>query len=192
MTAPTVVRNLLSDSAFESLRDWVLDSARHGGTWDQEFQRTTVHQTKTLRALHDALVPFASGVFGVPLKPSYTFVSNYVDGGRCPLHLDRPQCFRTIDLLVAADDPEPWPLRVGEPWTEEQFANYNGSRNFGIVEPDAEPDLDVIWHDLLLHPNDAACYSGTHSWHYRPTASNGRVDLIFFHFVAEDFDGSLN
>ena len=192
MAAPIAIRNLLSDSAFDSLQQWVVDSARHSGTWDQEFQRTYHHQHKTLNSLHDSLVPFASELFGTPLKASYSYVSNYVDGGRCPLHLDRPQCFRTIDLLVASDAPEPWPLRVADPWTDEQFSNYNGSRHFGIVEPGAEPDLDVTWHDILLNPNDAACYSGTHSWHYRPTPSNERVDLIFFHFVQEDFDGPLN
>lgn len=192
MAAPLVVRNLLSDTAFDALQQWVVDSARHGGIWDNEFQRTTLHQTKTLRFLHDELTPFASDLFGISLKPSYTFVSNYVNGGRCPLHLDRPQCFRTIDLLVASDDAEPWPLRIAEPWTDKQFDDYNGSRNFGIVEPGATPDLDAIWHDILLNPNDAACYSGTHSWHYRPVPSTGRVDLIFFHFVAEDFDGPLN
>ena len=192
MSAPTVIRNLLSDSAFRSLQDWVVHSARHGGGWDDEFQRTHLHQSNVLRGLHDSLTPFASEVFDVPLKASYTFVSNYVDGGRCPLHVDRPQCFRTIDLLVAADDPEPWPLRIAEPWTDEQWDNYDGERHHGIIEPGTEPDLDVVWHNVLLHPNDAACYSGTHSWHYRPTASTGRADLIFFHFVPEDFDGPLN
>lgn len=192
MPAPIVVRNLLSDSSFNSLRQWVLNSARHGGSFDEEFHRTHVHQNIVLRGLHDSLAPFASQVFGVALKPSYTFVSNYLDGGRCPLHVDRPQCFRTIDLLIAADDPEPWTLRIAEPWTDDEWGAYEGDRYLGVVDPETEPDLEVVWHDVLLNPNDAACYSGTHSWHYRPKPSSGRVDLIFFHFVSEDFDGPLD
>lgn len=192
MPAPTVIRNLLSDSAFEAIQHWVIDSVRHGGSWDEMFHRTHLHQSNVLRGLHDSLAPVASEVFGIALKPSYTFVSNYLDGGRCPLHLDRPQCFRTIDYLVAADSPEPWPIRIAEPWTDQQVEDYEGERHLGIIKPDTEPDLDVVWHDILLNPNDAACYSGTHSWHYRPVPSTGRVDLIFFHFVSEDFDGPLD
>jgi hypothetical protein len=191
MSAPTVIRNLLSDSAFESIQHWVVNSARHSGAWDEEYQRTTMHEARTLFDVHSGLTQFASEVFGVALKPSYVFMSNYIDGGRCPLHVDRPQCFRTIDYLVAADDPEPWPIRIAEPWTDQQFEGYEGPLSIGLIEPDTEPDLDVTWHEVLLNPNDAACYSGTHSWHYRPTPSKGRADLIFFHFVPEDFDGPL-
>jgi len=192
MTAPLVVRNLLSDSAFTELRQFVVHSVRYGGQFDETFQRTYQHQNTALNGIHDGLTPFASELFGVSLKPSYSFVSNYLNGGRCPLHVDRPQCFRTIDYLVAADDPEPWPLRIAEPWTDEQWDEYEGPRHIGDIEPGTEPDLDAVWHDVLLKPNDAACYSGTHSWHYRPTLSNGRADLIFFHFVSEDFDGPLD
>lgn len=192
MTAPLVVRNLLSDSAFAELQQFVIHSARHLGEFDETFHRTAQHQNPALNDIHDGLVPFASELFGVPLKASYSFISNYLDGGRCPLHIDRPQCFRTIDYLVASDNPEPWPLRIAEPWTDKQWDAYDGPPHIGVIEPGTEPDLDVVWHDVLLNPNDAACYSGTHSWHYRPAPSNGRVDLIFFHFVPEDFDGPLN
>ena len=192
MAAPLVVRNLLSDSAFTELQQFIIHSVRHGGKFDDTFHRTYQHQNTALSGIHDGLVPFASELFGVPLKASYSFISNYLNGGRCPLHIDRPQCFRTIDYLVAADDSEPWPLRIAEPWTDEQLDAYDGPRHIGVVEPGTEPDLDAVWHDVLLNPNDAACYSGTHSWHYRPAPSNGRVDLIFFHFVPEDFDGPLD
>ena len=48
------------------------------------------------------------------------------------------------------------------------------------------------WHEVLLEPNDAVLYSGTHSWHYRPTTLAGSADLVFFHFVKESFDGPLD
>jgi hypothetical protein len=48
------------------------------------------------------------------------------------------------------------------------------------------------WTTVNLMPNDAVCYSGTHSWHYRSQRLNGTADLVFFHFVPVDFAGSLN
>jgi len=192
MAPPIVVRNLLSDNAFSELQQFIVHTVRHAGEFDETFHRTVQHQNTALNGVHDGLAPFASELFGIALKPSYSFISNYLDGGRCPLHADRPQCFRTIDYLVASDNPEPWPLRIAEPWTDEQWDAYDGERKLGIVKPGTEPNLNAVWHDVYLNPNDAACYSGTHSWHYRPTVAKGRVDLIFFHFVSEDFDGPLN
>lgn len=186
-----IIRGLLSETSFYDLKNYVQHSCRHSGTYDSDFHRVYTHESPVLYNLHAELAPYASALFDLPLKPSYSFISNYLDGGKCPLHVDRPQCLRTIDLLVSSDNPEPWLLRIADPWTDEQFEEYDGPRGLGVVESGKEPDLDVIWHDVLLDPNDAVCYSGTHSWHYRPEPSNGRVDLIFFHFVHEDFDGPL-
>ena len=48
------------------------------------------------------------------------------------------------------------------------------------------------WSTALLEENDAVLYSGTHSWHYRSERLQGTADLVFFHFVPEDFDGPLD
>jgi hypothetical protein len=65
---------------------------------------------------------------------------------------------------------------------------------------DGHPEGDAIqaridqenWHTVLLNPNDAVCYSGTHSWHYRSERLKGKADLVFFHFVPVAFDGPLS
>jgi len=103
MSDVTVVRGLLSDDDFAALRGFVVDSLRHIGSYDGAFNRTTIHNAPALLDLHKRLTPFASELFKVDLQPSYLFVSNYFDEGVCGLHYDRPQCFRTIDLLVNQD-----------------------------------------------------------------------------------------
>jgi hypothetical protein len=195
MADVTVVRGLLSDEDFEVLRGFVVDTLRHIGSYDKAFNRTTVHNTPALLDLHKSLTRFASELFKVALKPSYLFVSNYLDEGVCGLHYDRPQCFRTIDLLVNQDSEKPWPLAISDAWTDEQFKQFAESIDPADADRDVEPrDLgdSVVWNEALLYPNDAACYSGTHSWHFRPVPSTGRADLVFFHFVPEDFDGPLD
>lgn len=188
-----VVHELLDEATFSEVADHTVNVARNIiNGYDDEFQRTYLHNYPPFIDLHYALSDFASDLFGMKLKPSYLFVSNYHEGGVCPLHLDRPQCFRTIDLCVSDENDEPWPLKIADPWTDDQVKDCEGELHLGVIEPDTEPNLDVVWNTVLLRPNDAACYSGTHQWHYRPIATAKRADLIFFHFVPEDFNGPLN
>lgn len=159
---------------------------------DPEFNRTFAHKPPFLVQVHRALTPFASQLFGEPLKPSYSLLSMYRDQGRCPLHIDRDQCYRTIDYLIEQDDPEPWPIHIGEAISDEerrtqQEAGMPQTQDQIIARIGAE-----TWDTALLEPNDAACYSGTHQWHYRSLPSRGTVSLAFFHFVPEAFSGSLD
>jgi hypothetical protein len=141
--------------------------------------------------IHEQLVDLASECFQVKLKPSYSFLSMYEDKGRCPLHLDRPPCYRTIDYLINSDSKDGWPINISHPWSDDKVKSFLGKKS-GLSKE--EFDLRVeneIWESIILEENDAAGYSGTNSWHYRPTLSNGKSNLVFFHFVKEDYDGEL-
>lgn len=121
----------------------------------------------------------------------------YLPGGRVAMHSDRPPCYRTIDLMVQQDDDVPWPLWVAKPWTDEQWAEYDGplvsGEAFGGLPDGVNPErMSDDWDEIVLQPNQAYCYSGTHSWHLRPTTATSRTDLIFFHFVQEGYDGGLD
>jgi hypothetical protein len=194
MSDITIVKNLLDDEDFLLLQSFVLDSLRHIGEYDAQFNRSSVHESPALFDLHKRLTPFASDLFGVSLKPSYNYVSSYYDGGRCPLHFDRDQCFRTIDLLVYQENSDPWSLMISDAWRKEDWDKFRSNIDIDSVDNKLLDlsDVDANWNEVLLYPNDAACYSGTDSWHYRPEPSTGRADLIFFHFVEEDFDGQLS
>jgi len=183
-----VVKNLLSDNAFASLRDFVVYSARHQGEYDEMFHRTRMNSPAALRMLHVGLADFASKLTGNKLKPSYNLVSNYLPGGKCPLHVDRDECFYTIDLMIDKDAASSWPLMVGEYWSDGRWDEH-GYKDPDRYDENIQPDdLDVEWEQVELQPNEAACYSGTNSWHYRPGEAQTRTDLILFHFVKDDSD----
>jgi hypothetical protein len=60
---------------------------------------------------HDpSLIKIASDLAGIPLKPSYCFLSLYGEDGICPLHKDRPSCQFTLDLQVNSDGQ--WPIYI--------------------------------------------------------------------------------
>jgi hypothetical protein len=193
---PFVVKDLFSKNTFNQIRDLVVDYGRNiHGQFDPEFNRTSVHNFSPLVDVHFHLTEFASEIFKASLKPSYVFMSNYLDGGICPVHRDRPQCFRTIDLMVEQESDIPWEIRISDPLSDDQWENYKGLEFFNSdpLNPDrVENEFDITWNSFYLNPNQAVCYSGTHSWHYRPKPSSGRSDLIFFHFVEEGYSGDLD
>jgi len=141
--------------------------------------------------IHDQLTELASECFQVKLKPSYSFLSMYKDKGRCPLHLDRPPCYRTIDYLINTESESGWPINISHPWSDDKVKSFVGSKsNLSKAEFDLRVEAET-WESITVEENDAVGYSGTNSWHYRPTLSNGWSNLVFFHFVKEDYDGTL-
>ena len=185
-----IISEVFSPASFQKIYDLVVHQCRKITSYqDTDFQRTAVHNHPTLTSIHNQITPFACEIFGEEVKPSYVFASNYLQGGICPLHIDRPQCYRTIDLMVNQEQDEPWELMIAEPWTDEKLNNYIGS-TFLPIDTDLSQFSDN-WESVVLQPNQAVCYSGTHSWHLRPKVSSGRVDLVFFHFVPKDFVDDL-
>lgn len=163
------------------------------GLDEGEFIREYAHNVPFFVGIHKQLVSFASDIFGEQVMPSYCFLSMYKDNGICPLHIDRPQCRYTIDYLIRQDQPNPWPIHIGEPMTDEQRADLEAA-NEGHPATDEQIQARIEqehWRTVELHPNDAVCYSGTHSWHYRSDRLKGTADLVFFHFVPVTFDGPL-
>ena len=157
----------------------------------QRFKRRYALDLPFFSIIHEQLTEYACDIFGVEVKPSYSFLSMYEDGGQCPLHLDRPQCRYTIDYLIRQDSAEPWPINIGPQMTDEERDSTTLKRP--ISKEDIASVIDSTdWTTCMLKPNDATCYSGTNAWHYRPTRSVGTADLVFFHFVPKDFNGPLN
>jgi len=155
------------------------------------FGRKWTHNTPFFVDIHNQLSEYASDIFGEKVKPSYVFLSMYENDGRCPLHIDRPQCRYTIDYLIQQEQTEPWPICIGQQKTDKELKQVTENN------PSTDEEIrDVIanenWTTVNLNPNDAVCYSGTHAWHYRPEASRGTADLVFFHFVPWRYNGPLD
>jgi hypothetical protein len=107
------------------------------------------------------------------------------------LHVDRPQCYRTLDYLIRQSPKEAWPIYVGKEMTNQELENLE-ERHPETPESIEKVKLETEWEQVDLLPNDGVIYSGTHSWHYRDRLPKGTADLVFFHFVSEDFDGPLS
>lgn len=180
-----LIEHLNSDSVLACL-----SSDLGASTYRYSFSRSYAHNLKFLVETHRQLTDFACEVIGEKVKPSYAFLSIYNSKGKCPLHVDRPQCRWTIDYMIEQDVDEPWPIWISEPLTE-----HERRRDTYEIETEAQAEQVIAthhWASVTLEPNDAVIYSGTHQWHYRRPISGRSCSLAFFHFVPEDFDGPLN
>lgn len=159
------IQNAFSNQEHDLIKRYItkINSTDNYVGWDEKFNRYFVHNPKALQKYHILLEDLMSQHFGVKLKKSYCYLAMYGKDGRCHKHVDRVQCQYTFDYCVDFDVA--WPLFVEE----------NGET-----------------HKFALEKNSALIYRGTENYHWREDRKEGAFcNMIFFHFVPEDFEGAL-
>jgi hypothetical protein len=135
----------------------------------QSNRRYVAHNEPVARFFHHQIGKKLSVVAGLKLKPSYVYMASYLSGAELKKHTDREQCEYSVTLcLDFSPEPElttPWPIRLDTPT--------------GTV---------TVYQAL----GDGLAYRGTRLPHYRSKLGKGQTSTsIFFHYVSEDFAGSL-
>lgn len=136
----------------------------------QSPRRYVAYNDPVARFFHQQIAATLSALAGEPLKPSYVYIASYLSGAELKKHTDREQCEFSVTLcLDFSPEPEletPWPIHLD---------TCNGT---------------VTVHQAL---GDGLAYRGTRLPHYRSQLDEGHTSTsIFFHYVAEDFTGSLD
>jgi hypothetical protein len=188
---PFLIKNFLSDKVLRLFQTYIEQLKANGEILpqDHQFKRFTYHNDPKFQLFHHEFVaPMVMKLYSQSLRPSYNFLSCYIPGeGECPIHVDRPTCFVTVDICL--NQSKPWPLYV------------NSSRNFNNNGVDIFFERDVEERErikqgseeFLMEPGDALCYSGSNHAHWRkPIDQDNFCDLVFFHFVPENFEGDLD
>jgi hypothetical protein len=119
---------------------------------------------------HHYIAKAVSAVAGENVKPSYVYLASYLSGAELKKHTDRPQCEFSVTLCLDFS-PEP---ALETPWP---------------IELDTPSGSVKVYQAL----GDGLAYRGTRLPHYRGILGEGQASTsIFFHYVPEDFTGSLN
>jgi hypothetical protein len=132
-------------------------------------RRHHAHNEPLLRDLQERLLGLVTAVVGVPIKPSYVYLSAYTAGSILPPHRDRPQCEYSLTLQVDYT-PEPaleagWPLRL------------------------ALPNAELTVFQSL---GDGLVFAGREHEHFRDRLPAGHTSTtVLAHFVDATFEGSL-
>ncbi|HET7889946.1 MAG TPA: hypothetical protein VFL34_00365 [Candidatus Sulfotelmatobacter sp.] len=136
----------------------------------QSPRRYVAYNEPVARFFHHDIAAALSMVAGELLKPSYVYLASYLSGAELKKHTDREQCEFSVTLCLDFS-PEPvlatsWPIQLDTPK--------------GPVK---------VYQAL----GDALAYRGTRLPHYREPLREGQTSTsIFFHYVANDFAGSLD
>ena len=135
----------------------------------QSHRRYIAYNEPVARFFHRQIGPSVAAVAGVPVKPSYVYLASYLSGAELRKHTDRAQCEFSVTLCVDfAPEPAletPWPVRL-----------------------EAAGGTVTVYQAL----GDGLAYRGTQVPHFRDALGEGQSSTsIFFHYVHEDFAGSL-
>ncbi len=132
--------------------------------------RYIAHNEPVARFFHRQLTAAVTAFAGEPVKPSYVYLASYQPGAILAKHTDREQCEFSVTLcLDYSPEPRgatPWPLHL--------------HKESGIVT-------------VFQAMGDALLYRGCQLPHSRDPLPEGHTSTsIFFHYVREDFAGSLD
>ena len=191
---PFIANNLLSPDIFKLLIERLSFLKSSGNfTDDVIFHRKYFYNDPFFKFMHNKLLlSLANDLFEEKLKPSYCLLSSYDKvESYCPIHVDRPPCYRTINLCL--DQKEIWPIFVNSKNEIREVCQFIPDMVLPFLE---KQKMDMIYETSTayeLKPGQALCYAGTEQPHWRNKISPGNFcDLIFFHFVPENYEGSLD
>lgn len=135
-----------------------------------ERNRYVMHNEGLSRFIHHQTSSLINRLTPEPVKPSYSYLCTYKDGGFIPRHTDRAQCAWNLSLLIDTEPEaslaEAWPIYL---------------------------DIEGKVEEVRLEMGDGVLYRGTDIPHWRdPLEAGKKATLIFCHYVPADFEGSLN
>jgi hypothetical protein len=152
------------------------------------------HNLPLAKFFHRDFTKLMSIIVGEEVKPSYVFSASYFGEAALDPHTDRPQCEYSISFQVdyqpePGDDLSPWGLYVSP--LELADRQYSGGFLWQDY-PEDDPESRKC-KKVHLRSGDGFFYRGCELVHYRYPLEKGHTSTsIFFHYVAKDFEGTLN
>jgi hypothetical protein len=135
----------------------------------QSPRRYIAYNDPVARFFHHQIAGTLTAVAGETVKPSYVYLASYLSGAELKKHTDREQCEFSVTLCLDFS-PEP---AMETPWP---------------IKLDTSAGTVTVYQAL----GDGLAYRGTKLPHYRDVLSPGHTSTsIFFHYVSENFAGSL-
>jgi hypothetical protein len=112
---PMLLKEVLTKEAFTKLKvnvNSLLESnVLHLSR--KKKRKTEVDNSIAMELHHGIIKKITEGILGYEVKPSYSYLSCYVQNGILPIHVDRPPCKYTLDFCIERSGTE-WPLFVNE------------------------------------------------------------------------------
>jgi hypothetical protein len=140
---------------------------------DRQSNRFKAHNEPLSRLLHFECLPLIERAVGKPLRPTYTYLSAYVQGADLPPHTDRADCEFTVSLLV--DKP------VGSSWNIYVHLPRQPVKHAGRC--DTTPPLDEC-AAVDCGAGGLMLFQGTDHVHFRRTLTDSHYTVLLLHYCS--------
>ena len=138
---------------------------------DRQSQRFKAHNEPMSRFLHYEILPLIEKIVDKKLRPTYTYLSAYIEGSDLPTHTDRPDCEFTVSFLVNKDAD--WPIYLHK--TKQPVKN-KGRYDINIDKNDCL-ELHCQKGGLLI-------FSGTDHIHFREQFTGTYYNVLLLHYCS--------
>ena len=140
---------------------------------DRQSNRFKAHNEPFSRFLHYEILPLIEAITSKKLKPTYTYLSSYVNDSELPAHTDREDCEYTVSFLVNKD--KDWPILLHK---VKQPVKYKGRSSF-TPKTNECLSLDCESGGLII-------FSGTDHIHFREKFTGEFYDILLLHYRSDD------
>ena len=166
---PLVVKSILQKPCLELFQSYYRQTINSGDykLGDKQSNRYKMYNEPLSRFLQYELLSLIEKITEKKLRPTYTYLSSYVNQSVLPPHTDRDECQYTVSLLVNKDDIK-WPLYVAKTKSVKKSINPNLSKE--------------NYHEIHTDINDFAIFCGRTRVHYREPYEGTFYDAILLHY----------
>ena len=126
-----------------------------------------MHNEPISRFIQFKCLPLIEKITGKKLRPTYTYLSSYINNSNLPPHTDRDECQYTVSFLVNKDDTK-WPIYIAKEATIKKSA----------------PVKCLIdnYYEIHTNINDFVIFCGRKHLHYRKPYEGSFYDVILLHY----------
>ena len=168
---PVVTEDVVSKEMIELFQDYYRKTIADGvwGLGDRQANRYKQNNEPFSRFLHYEILPLIERITGEKLRPTYTYLSSYVNDADLPAHTDRPDCEFTVSFLVNKDHD--WPIyahKVKQP--------VKNKGRYDITPPKSE------CFSLDCENNGFIIFCGTDHIHFRENYEGTFYDILLLHY----------
>lgn len=179
---PCIVNNAILPSALKLIQDYVQRNINNGSypLGDRQSNRFKTIDDPINRILHFELLPLIEKITGEKLKPSYTYLSCYLNDPEkdtaLPAHTDRCDASRTVSFIMSKPEGSYWPIYFHK---KKQPVKNKGRWHGDPISKDECVECDCDAGGFMI-------FMGEDHLHFREQITCDYYNVVLLHYVKID------
>tara|TARA_Y100000389_G_scaffold202403_1_gene247567 strand:+ start:20047 stop:22155 length:2109 start_codon:yes stop_codon:yes gene_type:complete len=174
---PVIIENTLNPEAIKCISDYYHEAINNGvfELGDRQSNRYKSRNCPISRMMQYELLPLVEFFTGQKLRPTYTYLSCYINKCDLPAHTDQQDCQYTMSYIISKPENSSWPIYVD--------LNKQPKKNRGRY-PYTPSKEKAIPCDC--NTGGIMCFNGTDHIHWRETLDAEYYYVALLHYRRTD------